>query len=110
MGITNASIIPVVPRKILKEPYQGELEPDEQPEEIPEESSMMSPPAMPPVRRPDPPPPQSSTSYPHETKTTTVFYNPTVTTKLPEKKGEGTGVGFKGRLMWGHSFLVLVCL
>ncbi|XP_069982485.1 uncharacterized protein [Penaeus vannamei] len=77
-----------VPRKILKEPYQGELEPDEQPEEIPEESSMMSPPAMPPVRRPDPPPPQSSTSYPHETKTTTVFYNPTVTTKLPEKKGD----------------------
>lgn len=49
---------------------------------------MMSPPAMPPARRPDPPPPQSSTSDPHETKATTVFYNPTVTTKLPEKKGE----------------------
>lgn len=93
---------PQVPRKILKEPYQGDLEPDEQPEEIPEEDSMMSPPAMPPVRRPDPPPPQSSTSYPHETKTTTIFYNPTVTTKLPEKKGERTGVFSEGCLKVTH--------
>ncbi|XP_064118283.1 protein eva-1 homolog C-like [Macrobrachium nipponense] len=72
-----------VPRKILKDDYQGDLEDDEYPDE---EKNMMSPPAQPPEPHPDPPEPSSS-SNPYLTQTPTAFFNPTIRAKIPGKPG-----------------------
>ena len=69
---------PPVPRRILKNDYQGGVEADEAPGDVPLEVNMQSPPALPPPEHPDPPGPPSTTPRPTHTVNPGVFYNPTV--------------------------------
>ncbi|XP_071514054.1 uncharacterized protein [Panulirus ornatus] len=78
-----------VPRKILKTTSPAEKDEDEEEEEEEfKEESLMSPAALPPASHPDLPDPFSPASHPQQTQTPNLFYNPTVTTKLSDKKSD----------------------